>query len=316
VGGGRALWLADPLSGAPGWARAESGGETRAVRAAGAMQGDRAQAPLACASDAAAGEAQQQPADQKERARQLLMRFSAEIALVVFEAKLGSAVLDSPRLTAEEFANVPVDVLPDEFVEAAGNPCSPDVALGHLSALRELEGTQIQQGKSNVEFKNAFSLTSASRALQHNGYDEAQSVLLSQLVKSRDHNPKLAWLRLHQGDLEEDQWGYVAGVEKSRVLTIRVEKCRVLKGFRTFPPGALCECEQCRKNKGKTPSAGDKQLREAHNQAHRAQRQERLRRFTELMDAAFTLGATRRTPEEIQYVFSVLLCRAGDGVFL
>ena len=184
MGGGRALWLADPLSGAPGWARAESGGETRAVRAAGAMQGDRAQAPLACASDAAAGEAQQQPADQKERARQLLMRFSAEIALVVFEAKLGSAVLDSPRLTAEEFANVPVDVLPDEFVEAAGNPCSPDVALGHLSALRELEGTKIQQGKSNVEFKNAFSLTSVSRALQqkHNGYDDAQRVLLSELA--------------------------------------------------------------------------------------------------------------------------------------
>ena len=142
AGGGGALWLADPLSGAPGWARAESGGETRAVRAAGAMQGDRAQAPLACASDAAAGEAQQQPADQKERARQLLMRFSAEIALVVFEAKLGSAVLDSPRLTAEEFANVPFDVLSDEFVEAAGKSYSPDAVLGHLSTLSGCSGSR------------------------------------------------------------------------------------------------------------------------------------------------------------------------------
>ena len=142
AGGGRALWLADPLSGAPGWARAKSGGETRAVRAAGAMQGDRAQAPLACASDAAAGEAQPQPADQTERARQLLMRFSAEIALVVFETKPGSAVLDSPRLTAEEFANVPFDVLSDEFVEAAGKSYSPDAVLGHLSTLSGCSGSR------------------------------------------------------------------------------------------------------------------------------------------------------------------------------
>ena len=36
--GGGALWLADPLSGAPGWARAESGGETRHGHAPGARQ--------------------------------------------------------------------------------------------------------------------------------------------------------------------------------------------------------------------------------------------------------------------------------------
>ena len=106
------------------------------------MQGDRAQAPLARASDAAAGEAQPQPADQTERARQLLMRFSAEIALVVFEAKPGSAVLDSPRLTAEEFANVPFDVLSDEFVEAAGKSYSPDAVLGHLSTLSGCSGSR------------------------------------------------------------------------------------------------------------------------------------------------------------------------------
>ena len=80
--------------------------------------------------------------------------------------------------------NQEFDVLPDEFVEAAGNPCSPDAAPDHLSILGELEGTKIQQGKSNVEFKNAFSLTSVSRALQqkHNGYDDAQRVLLSELA--------------------------------------------------------------------------------------------------------------------------------------